>query len=104
MLHRSTPPAVVSPARFFVGTSGLRRRRPSVADFYPATPSPSRSAFAGRQLRLYPRVFARYMGKSAGNPTVIVQNMPGAGRCARQLQLQHRSQGRHRAWCGDADA
>ena len=34
----------------------------------------------GGSYDFYPRVFARYLGKYIpGNPTVVVQNMPGAG-------------------------
>ena len=60
----------------------------------------------GGSYDFYPRVFARYMGKYIpGNPTVVVQNMPGAGIAARrELPLQRRAQGRHRARRGDADA
>jgi tripartite-type tricarboxylate transporter receptor subunit TctC len=53
----------------------------SVAEFYTGkTISISVGYSPGGSYDYYPRVFARYLGKYLpGNPTVVVQNMPGAG-------------------------
>jgi tripartite-type tricarboxylate transporter receptor subunit TctC len=58
----------------------------------PAAAQPAEDFFKGKTITIsvgfspggsydfYPRLFARYMGKYIpGNPTVVVQNMPGAG-------------------------
>jgi tripartite-type tricarboxylate transporter receptor subunit TctC len=52
-----------------------------VAEFYAGkTVTISVGYSPGGSYDFYPRVFARYMGKYIpGNPTVVVQNMPGAG-------------------------
>jgi tripartite-type tricarboxylate transporter receptor subunit TctC len=53
----------------------------SVAEFYTGkTVTISVGYSPGGSYDFYPRVFARYMGKYIpGHPTVVVQNMPGAG-------------------------
>ena len=53
----------------------------SVAEFYTGkTVTISVGYSPGGSYDYYPRVFARYLGKYIpGNPTVVVQNMPGAG-------------------------
>ncbi|MPZ38699.1 MAG: hypothetical protein GEU95_11640 [Rhizobiales bacterium] len=64
-------------------TSGLApsARAQSVAEFYTGkTISISVGYSPGGSYDYYARVFARHMGKYIpGNPTVVVQNMPGAG-------------------------
>jgi tripartite-type tricarboxylate transporter receptor subunit TctC len=56
-------------------------RAESVAEFYTGkTITISVGYSPGGSYDYYPRVFARYLGKYIpGNPTVVVQNMPGAG-------------------------
>jgi tripartite-type tricarboxylate transporter receptor subunit TctC len=56
-------------------------RAESVAEFYNGkTITISVGYSPGGSYDYYPRVFARYLGKYIpGNPTVVVQNMPGAG-------------------------
>ena len=56
----------------------------SVAEFYTGkTITISVGYSPGGSYDFYPRVFARYLGKYIpGNPTVVIQNMPGAGSCA----------------------
>src|SRR5688572_13481770 len=53
----------------------------SVAEFYAGkTITISVGYSPGGSYDFYPRVFARYLGKYIpGHPTVVVQNMPGAG-------------------------
>ena len=47
----------------------------------------------------YSRLFARFIGKHIpGNPTVVPQNMPGAGSFQAANFILRLSQGRHRAW------
>ena len=55
------------------------RSRPSRSS--PARPSPSTIGYtAGGSYDLYARLIARHLGKHIpGNPTVVAQNMPGAG-------------------------
>ena len=67
---------------FCVGTSRLAPpAAQSVAEFYTGkTITISVGYSPGGSYDFYPRVFARYLGKYIpGNPTVVVQNMPGAG-------------------------
>jgi tripartite-type tricarboxylate transporter receptor subunit TctC len=56
-------------------------RAESVAEFYTGkTVTISVGYSPGGSYDFYPRVFARYLGKYIpGNPTVVIQNMPGAG-------------------------
>ena len=50
-----------------------------------------------RRYDLYARMLGRFMGDHIqGKPTIIAQNMPGAGSWGRQLALQGGPQGRHR--------
>jgi tripartite-type tricarboxylate transporter receptor subunit TctC len=53
----------------------------SIAEFYSGkTITISVGYSPGGSYDFYPRVFARYLGKYIpGNPTVVIQNMPGAG-------------------------
>ena len=73
---------IVSPAALFVSVLlASPAAAQSVAEFYTGkTVTISVGYSPGGSYDFYPRVFARYMGKYIpGNPTVVIQNMPGAG-------------------------
>ena len=56
-------------------------RAQSVAEFYTGKTVTIAVGYSpGGSYDYYPRVFARYLGKYIpGHPTVVVNNMPGAG-------------------------
>jgi tripartite-type tricarboxylate transporter receptor subunit TctC len=62
-------------------TAPVTSRADSVEDFYKGHPIQMIVGYgAGGGYDVYARIFARYLGAHMpGNPTVIVQNMPGAG-------------------------
>ena len=72
-------------AAIFVSAAALAATLPAraqtVAEFYTGkTVTISVGYSPGGSYDFYPRVFARYLGKYIpGHPTVVVQNMPGAG-------------------------
>ena len=70
------------------------------ADFYKGKQITIMVGFsAGGTYDATARLFARHLGQHlAGNPTVIVQNMPGAGSMVATMNLFHTApQGRHDA-------
>jgi len=73
---------MVSPAALFVSALlPSPAAAQSVAEFYTGkTVTISVGYSPGGSYDFYPRVFARYLGKYIpGHPTVVIQNMPGAG-------------------------
>ena len=73
---------IVCPAALFVtALLASPAAAQSVADFYAGkTVTISVGYSPGGSYDFYPRVFARYLGKYIpGHPTVVIQNMPGAG-------------------------
>ena len=70
------------------------------ADFYKGKQITVMVGFsAGGTYDATARLFARHLGQHlAGNPTVIVQNMPGAGSMVATMKsVSHRAAGRHDA-------
>lgn len=68
-------------AAFAVSLTALGAGKASAADFYKGkTLTVTIGSTAGGAYDWYGRTFARYIGKYIpGNPTVVAQNMPGAG-------------------------
>jgi len=78
---RPLPAAALFVSVFLAAAPAAPARAQSVAEFYTGkTVTISVGYSPGGSYDFYPRVFARYLGKYIpGHPTVVIQNMPGAG-------------------------
>jgi tripartite-type tricarboxylate transporter receptor subunit TctC len=74
---------IALPAALFVSVllaSAAAGAQPAAEFYHGKTVTISVGYSPGGSYDYYPRVFARYLGKYIpGNPTVVIQNMPGAG-------------------------